>query len=69
MAGAKEKHYCKNCQEKTMHYVVSVRNKEDDGLSERKRFWKGFIIGWTGILDGIDRHLICEKCGNKFIDQ
>ncbi|HHQ4761700.1 TPA: hypothetical protein ACSP8C_002075 [Aeromonas veronii] len=72
-----EQRYCPSCQRETNHVVVLVDKsygKEVKPEQKRTAFIKDFITGWAAgpFLANMDRfecHAICEKCGNKVIDE
>lgn len=72
-----EKRFCPHCQRETNHVVVLVDKsfgKQPTPEQKRKAFIKDFITGWAAgpflaNMDRFERHTICEKCGNKVIDE
>ncbi|WP_231554851.1 hypothetical protein [Aeromonas allosaccharophila] len=72
-----EKRFCPHCQSETNHVVVLVDKsfgKQPTPEQKRKAFIKDFITGWAAgpflaNMDRFERHTICEKCGNKVIDE
>ncbi|MFW2329596.1 MULTISPECIES: hypothetical protein [Aeromonas] len=72
-----EKRFCPHCQRETNHVVVLVDKsfgKQPTPEQKRKAFIKDFITGWAAgpflaNMDRFERHAICEKCGNKVIDE
>ncbi|WP_239693541.1 hypothetical protein [Aeromonas allosaccharophila] len=72
-----EQRYCPSCQRETNHVVVLVDKsfgKQPTPEQKRKAFIKDFITGWAAgpflaNMDRFERHAICEKCGNKVIDE
>ncbi|SHO57313.1 hypothetical protein [Vibrio quintilis] len=72
-----EVHFCNQCGEETTHIVVLVRNKspfEGDKNQSRKEFLSGFLKGsvagaFCASMDEFTRHVICEKCGEKTIEE
>lgn len=67
---------CNSCGSQTPHILVLVRKKsafKNDKKRKRKEFIAGVIKGWflgpfVASMDEFSRHLICEKCGSKTID-
>ena len=72
-----EKRFCPHCQRETNHVVVLVDKsfgKQPTPEQKRKAFIKDFITGWAAgpflaNMDRFERHVICEHCGNKVIDE
>lgn len=72
-----EQRYCPSCQRETNHVVVLVDKsygKEVKPEQKRTAFIKDFITGWAAgpflaNMDRFERHVICENCGNKVIDE
>ncbi|WP_252353664.1 hypothetical protein [Aeromonas jandaei] len=72
-----EQRYCSSCQRETNHVVVLVDKSFGQQLTpeqKRKAFIKDFITGWAAgpflaNMDRFERHVICENCGNKVIDE
>ena len=72
-----EKRFCPSCQRETNHVVVLVDKsfgKQPTPEQKRKAFIKDFITGWAAgpflaNMDRFERHVICEHCGNKVIDE
>ncbi|MFB2854602.1 hypothetical protein ACE1BL_06280 [Aeromonas allosaccharophila] len=72
-----EKRVCPHCQRETNHVVVLVDKsfgKQPTPEQKRNAFIKDFITGWAAgpflaNMDRFERHAICEKCGNKVIDE
>lgn len=72
-----EKRFCPHCQRETNHVGVLVDKsfgKQPTPEQKRKAFIKDFITGWAAgpflaNMDRFERHAICEKCGNKVIDE
>lgn len=72
-----EKRFCPSCQRETNHVVVLVDKsfgKQPTPEQKRKAFIKDFITGWAAgpflaNMDRFERHVICENCGNKVIDE
>jgi len=68
--------FCKSCAARTCHILVLVRKPspfKDAKNRNRKEFIAGLIKGWflgafVASMDELSRHLICEKCGTKTID-
>ncbi len=68
--------FCKSCHQDTQHVVVLVRKPspfEHDKNRKIKEFIAGLIKGWfvgpfIASADEFSRHLICEKCGTKTIE-
>ena len=67
--------YCTSCRERTQHVVVLVRKKSEFvGKPNQKRleFISGLVKGWflggfIAAMDEFSRHVVCEKCGHKEI--
>ncbi len=76
MNGKKENHYCEKCARETSHFLVIVRKKsefEGDEHQGRKEYIYGFLKGlffggFLASMDDLSRHLICEVCGNKIVE-
>ncbi|WDO02483.1 hypothetical protein C3Y05_002315 [Aeromonas allosaccharophila] len=72
-----EKRFCPSCQRETNHVVVLVDKsfgQQPTQEQKRKAFIKDFITGWAAgpflaNMDRFERHVICENCGNKVIDE
>ncbi|HHQ4443837.1 TPA: hypothetical protein ACSP1W_003099 [Aeromonas veronii] len=72
-----EQRVCSSCQRETNHVVVLVDKSFGLQLTpeqKRKAFIKDFITGWAAgpflaNMDRFERHVICENCGNKVIDE
>ena len=70
-----EQCYCTECREETQHVVILVRKKSafaDKPNQKRHEFWAGVVKGWflgpfIASMDEFSRHLVCEKCGHKEI--
>ncbi|MGR2669392.1 hypothetical protein [Vibrio campbellii] len=66
---------CPSCGLETHHVVVWVRKKsafEGDKNRSKKEFISGFLKStvfgaFLASMDDFSRHLICENCGNKII--
>ncbi|EPO5780607.1 hypothetical protein ACUCAK_003020 [Vibrio harveyi] len=66
---------CPKCGVETHHVVVLVRKKstfEGDKNRGKKEFITGFLKSavfgaFLASMDDFSRHLICENCGNKTI--
>ncbi|HDM8170989.1 TPA: hypothetical protein P0E23_003622 [Vibrio harveyi] len=66
---------CPKCGVETHHVVVLVRKKsafEGDKNRGKKEFITGFLKSavfgaFLASMDDFSRHLICENCGNKII--
>lgn len=77
MTNQKERYLCKSCGVETMHILVLVRKPsafENVKNRKRKEFIAGLIKGWflgpfIASMDELSRHLICEKCGTKIIEE
>ncbi|MGF1736830.1 hypothetical protein [Photobacterium satsumensis] len=76
MSLQKEVRLCPCCRAETYHVVVLVRkptgykNADDRKVKE---FISGFIKGWAlgpfvASMDEFCRHLVCENCGEKTIE-
>ena len=75
-----EVHRCDQCGERTRHLVVLVaRDHIQDIMPKepRKAFWQAFrastITNWAfgstlAYQNTHVRHLICERCGEKFLE-
>jgi hypothetical protein len=76
MSDQTETYFCKSCGVETSHILVLVRKPSDFENSKyrkRKEFIAGVIKGWflgpfVASMDEFSRHLICEKCGTKIIE-
>lgn len=76
MSNNTEQCFCKSCATRTCHILVLVRKPSPfKGAKNRSRkeFIAGLIKGWflgafVASMDDFSRHLICEKCGTKTID-
>lgn len=76
MADKIEKHFCKCCDKETEHVLILVRKKtgfENSNNRKIKEFVAGFIKSWflgpfIANMDNFSRHLICQTCGEKIID-
>lgn len=76
-----EIHRCDQCSERTRHIVVLVaRDHSQDIMPKepRKTFWQAFraslltnaVFGdKLAYLDPNVRHLICERCGETFLER
>ncbi|MGY3856060.1 hypothetical protein [Aeromonas intestinalis] len=76
-----EIHRCDQCGERTRHIVVLVpRDHSQDIMPKdpRKAFWQAFtsssitneVFGdKLAYLDPNVRHLICERCGETFLER
>jgi ribosomal protein L44E len=72
-----ERRFCPTCQHETNHVVVLVDKsygKQVKPEQKRKEFIKDFITGWAAgpflaNMDRFERHVICESCGKKVIDE
>ncbi|HEH9417355.1 TPA: hypothetical protein SIA31_001355 [Aeromonas sobria] len=77
MLASNEKRFCSSCQHETSHVVVLVDKsfgKQPTPEQKRKEYIKDFITGWAAgpflaNMDRFERHIICESCGNKVIDE
>lgn len=77
LLASNEKRFCPSCQRETSHVVVLVDKsfgKQPTSEQKRKEFIKDFITGWAAgpflaNMDRFERHVICESCGNKVIDE
>ncbi|MFM4722961.1 hypothetical protein ACEUD7_07695 [Aeromonas veronii] len=75
-----EIHRCDKCGERTRHLVVLVaRDHSQDIMPKdpRKAFWQAFrsssltnaVFGQTLAYQATHvKHLICERCGEKFLE-
>lgn len=75
-----EIHRCDKCRERTRHIVVLVpRDHSQDVMPKdpRKAFWQAFraslltnaVFGQTLAYQATHvKHLICERCGEKFLE-
>lgn len=75
-----EIHPCDRCGERTRHLVVLVPRDHSQGImpkDPRKAFWQAFrastITNWAfgstlAYQTTHVRHLICERCGEKFLE-
>jgi ribosomal protein L44E len=69
--------YCPSCQALTQHVVVLVRKPspyESSPNRTQKEFFSGFVksifLGaFIASMDEFSRHVICEKCGNKTVEE
>ena len=70
-----EQSYCTSWRERTQHVVVLVRKESEfKGKPNQKRleFISGLVKGWflggfVAAMDEFSRHVVCEKCGHKEI--
>ncbi|MCG6201641.1 hypothetical protein [Psychromonas antarctica] len=77
MSAQTERCFCKSCGVETCHIVVLVRKPSAfSGSKNRKRkefitgFIKSFFFGpFLTAMDDFSRHLICEICGTKIIEE
>ncbi|WP_428774428.1 hypothetical protein [Vibrio sp.] len=75
MSAKKEVHFCPTCGVETQHIVVLVRKESPFKGSKNQKFKEfiaGVIKGWAlgafvASMDEFSRHLICEKCGAKIV--
>ncbi|GGA71021.1 hypothetical protein GCM10011369_10930 [Neiella marina] len=73
---SKEKRHCQPCNQETSHVVVLVRKESafaGDEKQSTKEFIAGLIKGWAvgpflAEMDDFERHLICECCGQKTVE-
>lgn len=71
-----EVHLCHPCGVETHHIVILVRKPspyQDDPHRKCKEFIAGAVKGWAlgsfvASMDEFSRHLICENCGHKTIE-
>jgi hypothetical protein len=76
MSEQKEMCFCKSCRIETPHILVLVKKPtgfENAKNRNKKEFVAGIIKGWflgpfIASMDEFSRHLICEKCGTKIIE-
>lgn len=76
MSHQTETHYCSACDADTSHVLVLVRKEspfKEAKNRKTKEFLAGVLKGWAlgpfiASMDEFERHLICEKCGNKIIE-
>lgn len=76
MANQTEVHFCHSCNIETHHVLILVRKPsgfENASNRKLKEFVTGFIKSWwlgsfIAAMDEFSRHLICENCGEKIID-
>ena len=69
--------YCPSCQARTQHVVVLVRKPspyENSPNRTQKEFFSGFVksifLGaFIAAMDEFSRLVICEKCGNKTVEE
>ncbi|PJC86022.1 hypothetical protein CSW98_10510 [Vibrio sp. HA2012] len=69
--------YCSRCGAETNHIVVLVRKPspfKNSSHRKLKEFIHGVLKGWffgafIASMDDLSRHLICEQCGDKIIDE
>lgn len=72
-----ESYYCPDCRTDTPHVVVLVRKTsafKNDTQRSRKEFVAGFIKSvvfgaFLAAMDEFSRHLVCERCGHKVIEE
>ncbi len=77
MSDKTEMCFCKTCGVETLHFEVLVRKPSDfENSKNRKRkeffagFFKSFFVGaFLASMDEFSRHLICERCGTKIIEE
>lgn len=70
-----ENRFCGQCNHDTKHLVVLVRKESPyQGQKNKslKDFFAGLLKGWmlgpfVAEMDEYERHLICEVCGSKTI--
>ncbi len=71
-----EMYFCSGCGKETPHVLVLVRKQspfKNEKNPKRKDFIAGTIKGWAlgpfiSAMDEFERHLICEKCGKKIVE-
>ncbi|AHE50356.1 hypothetical protein AH4AK4_2920 [Aeromonas hydrophila 4AK4] len=75
-----EIHRCDKCGERTRHIVVLVARDHSQDImpkDQRKAFWQAFrassITNWAfgetlAYQATHVKHLICERCGEKFLE-
>ena len=75
-----ELHRCDRCGERTRHIVVLVARDHTQDImpkDHRKAFWQAFrsssltnaVFGQTLAYQATHvKHLICERCGEKFLE-
>ena len=76
MSAQMEMHYCQSCGFETNHVLVLVRKKSEFEKMKHRRlreFVAGLVKGWAvgpfiASMDDLSRHLICEKCGTKIVE-
>jgi len=73
MSNKMEVCFCDACGEDTNHVLVLVRKREP-AKSTKHKFILGLIKGWflgpfIASMDDFSRHLVCEKCGRKIIEE
>ncbi|EHU9449077.1 hypothetical protein KZY45_001978 [Vibrio vulnificus] len=72
-----ESHACPQCSADTPHVVILVRKTspyKDDKKRDWKEFFSGFVKGavlgaFIASMDEFERHLVCEQCGHKIIEE
>ena len=77
MLTSTERRFCPSCQRDTHHVVVLVdksHGKPPIPEQRRKAFIKDVITGWAAgpflaNMDRFERHIICEACGAKVIEE
>ena len=77
MSGKKELCFCESCAKETLHILVLVRKESPfkDAKDNKKKSFiagliKGFFLGpFVSSMDEFSRHLICEQCGDKIIEE
>ena len=68
---------CKTCEVETQHFVLYIKNPtgfENDKNRNFKEFIYYLIKGWIfgaflTSMDSVNRHLFCEICGAKTIEE
>lgn len=76
MSSKIEVYFCSSCAVETNHVLVLVRKTSRFKHSKNrksKEFITGLINGWAvgsflASMDEFSRHLICENCGTKIVE-
>nr|WP_249199298.1 hypothetical protein [Photobacterium sp. GJ3] len=71
-----EMYPCSTCQTKSRHIIVLIRNPSafaESNHRKYKEFIAGFIKGlavgpFLAAMDEFSRHIICENCGRKTVE-
>ncbi|WP_070971186.1 hypothetical protein [Vibrio sonorensis] len=77
MISTKENQYCSECADTKQHIVVLVRKSagfEGEQHQSIKQFITAMIKSWSfgaflSSMDDFERHIICETCGAKRVEE